>query len=940
MRKHFIYLSLIPISFFMFICNAKADLSLTNKDFTNWSGSDINQYYYGADLNVVSKDSNQCEDPCNNPNVTSVYSYNIAGKSCYEISNVDNYQCYLEKTKNYDYYVSKGPKEKTEIIEKNGYFFIIDIAYINRNNEKSYYDDINIPYEKIEGKVNTNEYTIENIYHLGWSNGWILSDQNNENPDRLKIDDFIEKFGEWSTKATFYPLSAAKINGDSVEISDVSDYYRNSGLQGINVKAFVDTGKGKSWSTKFYIPIVYKVKLSVKYCTIEKAKNEDGEYNIYYGKLNSDGTEHILNDDDGLNNELDKIKSRYEEECNNKTIDVPSSKTCGINVTNDECSGQVQIKDDASCIFDTSNINTSVTDNSNNPNKFTTFYNEYCNISCAEEINIKLPEKVGPTKAGTYYTWNFNDNLITAKGTRTCRATVDMSKLKKGVTNSLSDDKSVSAKDVISNILTISGETVNYTHNDQYSYNQENEALKELYDSIDDTYSYSSSQSCNCSLYSCDTRYSFEFSTDLLGDMKFINNGRCGNTSIIKSESLTLSGGTITLEKFKKSIQNHIATTAKKITKELNKVNNCSDAFNTTKNSTYDFDPEIEFSYPEPYSELFKGEKYKKTNISDENVTNVSFKKTKLNYYDGSSETSKDYYYVEESGYIESTATKVNKYVSPLKFYSLAPTGEAVIKQGSTFVNYNKQQVSTNSKFTNELSTDDYDVYPIALTSTTKNADNLDKYSFTITKLGDYDITSARSNIGRMDSLIEDKNKNVYYCTYEISKDITACENDKDCKANFYYRNISLNNVNPNKRELGKNWTNEKAKATLCEIAGGKYNNGDCTSQANTSPESTYEKPEYSFTLTPENMQEIKKYNLEKEKDSNGYANFDMTKIDASTKDQNGNALSEGVWYKSNFIWDTNTCQNCFTNKTNEKETTFSKWSDSAKLSGTGPAWK
>ena len=129
--------------------------------------------------------------------------------------------------------------------------------------------------------------------------------------------------------------------------------------------------------------------------------------------------------------------------------------------------------------------------------------------------------------------------------------------------------------------------------------------------------------------------------------MKFINNGRCGNTSIIKSESLTLSGGTITLEKFKKSIQNHIVTTAKKITEELNKVNNCSDAFNTTKNSTYDFDPEIEFSYPEPYSELFKGEKYKKTNILDENVTNVSFKETKLNYYDGSSETSKDYYYVD-----------------------------------------------------------------------------------------------------------------------------------------------------------------------------------------------------------------------------------------------------------------------------------------------------
>ena len=84
-------------------------------------------------------------------------------------------------------------------------------------------------------------------------------------------------------------------------------------------------------------------------------------------------------------------------------------------------------------------------------------------------------------------------------------------------------------------------------------------------------------------------------------------------------------------------------------------------------------------------------------------------------------------------------------------------------------------------------------------------------------------------------------------------------------------------------------------------------------------------------------MQAIKKYNQEKEKDSNGYADFNMTAVNS---DGTTNIGDNKLWFKSNFIWDSKTCQNCFTNKNEGSKTTFTAWSDSAKLSGTGPAWK
>ena len=69
-------------------------------------------------------------------------------------------------------------------------------------------------------------------------------------------------------------------------------------------------------------------------------------------------------------------------------------------------------------------------------------------------------------------------------------------------------------------------------------------------------------------------------------------------------------------------------------------------------------------------------------------------------------------------------------------------------------------------------------------------------------------------------------------------------------KSNFSYRTVSLNKLFPNDRTPGYNWnknSNDKAKKTLEEIT----NDG----------ESIYETPQYSYTLTPANLKNIREYN-------------------------------------------------------------------------------
>lgn len=621
-------------------------------------------------------------------------------------------------------------------------------------------------------------------------------------------------------------------------------------------------------------------------------------------------------------------------ECDNSCPTTKQSKkSCKPKVEKSLCSGSVVIKDDADCIFgqngNQSTINTVVSDSDNsNKHTYTTEANEYCNISCAEEITFTFPKEVSNIKAGTYFKFPLNTNVvnnnsyINATGVRTCRATLDMSKFNKTVANNTGDSNAI-AKEIIDSNLT-------YNSNENYSYTQQNKALQSLYDGISETYSGNSSGSCDCDMYgnNCSTKYTASVT---IFDKKFSYSGsKCG-TSTFSSDELKYNG--ISLSTFKKNLKNGIDSTVSSIKNALQKMEKCTNTFNENKETTYDFSPNIKYSYDEPYSKFFTSN-YNKSLIKEESTKgNANFDELSISYYtvdnnQKSTLTTSNYAALSENSgnaYIESKETKtISSYTSPLQFYSAIPNGSAIIKNGANYIDYEN---NVYTKFTKM----DQDTYPIAL----KTPESIYSYSFAISQLGDFSLTTSsnsESELGRIDKLLSSSDR-TYYCTYEIKNDVTTPD-----KPNFYYRNISLNNINPNNRELGKNWTNEKAKATLCEIDGGKYNNGDCTSQANTSPESTYETPEYSFTLTPENMQAIKKYNQEKEKDSNGYADFNMIAVNS---DGTTNTGDNKLWFKSNFIWDSKTCQNCFTSKNEGIVTTFTAWSDNVeKLSGTGPAWK
>ena len=65
--------------------------------------------------------------------------------------------------------------------------------------------------------------------------------------------------------------------------------------------------------------------------------------------------------------------------------------------------------------------------------------------------------------------------------------------------------------------------------------------------------------------------------------------------------------------------------------------------------------------------------------------------------------------------------------------------------------------------------------------------------------------------------------------------------------ATYKYRQISLDEVNPNNRDMGSNWNNEKGEATIKAIE-----------NAN---ESVYKNAEYSYIITPTQMKNIRDYN-------------------------------------------------------------------------------
>ncbi len=137
----------------------------------------------------------------------------------------------------------------------------------------------------------------------------------------------------------------------------------------------------------------------------------------------------------------------------------------------------------------------------------------------------------------------------------------------------------------------------------------------------------------------------------------------------------------------------------------------------------------------------------------------------------------------------------------------------------------------------------------------------------------DSSTKTVDQNVGYVCHYLNNCDNCKFTCTDDNNCEFTEKECDGDycrmtCKncafdgstANFTYRTISTNNLNPTSRSLGYNWnadTGENAKAVATTKA--IEEDGD----------TVYKKAQYSYTLTPSNLQKIREYNKQAESFTN-----------------------------------------------------------------------
>lgn len=315
-------------------------------------------------------------------------------------------------------------------------------------------------------------------------------------------------------------------------------------------------------------------------------------------------------------------------------------------------------------------------------------------------------------------------------------------------------------------------------------------------------------------------------------------------------------------------------------------------------------DPDVEFNYQEQYNTKIN---YTQTSqsVSKDVETLYSNQKNIDNKYTATitdNNLENPYYiYCDKNGCDYShditKATRISTLVSKYYHMKKTSTGTATYKNVQLFKsNY---PTGTIEEIPSGATGPNYDYYylgaifPVAYNTPT----GVYNWTLEFSKVGMYNnkgtIACSDSSLGRLNDVAEvlsDEqgiSANIEYvcvyvvdcpeCAYECS-----CGNNKDCvekyengqkicsipspepecpeceiycincifdgdSATYTYRTISLNDINPNGRTLGANWTSDK----------GEY----VQSQIESTGEEIYKEAEYSYTLTPTQMKNIRDYN-------------------------------------------------------------------------------
>ena len=177
----------------------------------------------------------------------------------------------------------------------------------------------------------------------------------------------------------------------------------------------------------------------------------------------------------------------------------------------------------------------------------------------------------------------------------------------------------------------------------------------------------------------------------------------------------------------------------------------------------------------------------------------------------------------------------------------------------------------------------------------------------------------------------------------EIIPPDPVCDNDQcrfKCKncifspSNGYtFRTVSLTNMFPNERPTETNWNdqdaNSKARMTLEQIQ---------SSKTNESGEEVYNTPQYSYTLTPQNMAKIREYNNKVK----SYMNATMPNGDYVLNcDNNGDAVSVRCTSAFLDMLDRDKSYATVNKRITKDKDAFVLWNGKYGFdTGVGPAWR
>ncbi len=913
---------------------------------------------------------------------------------------ITDYACRLEHTQEGVPYCSLAPLEihdltqegRSKVVDGETYYYVLDMLtfnyYDNKGGRTDRYSNNTLSYDSImqtikdSGRLlgNIDEYELVDVYHLGQNNyTWNLYDHNGNNPDGLDIRHFIDGFDTWVNLGTgvsgnvFYPLDNATYDKDNGQINLSHNYKNNFRNLGINIQ--YNSSYPKSY--RVYSPIIYKFKSNVKRCYYDeendKLYNDEGNEVNFESKveqedfvnrclcdLKSDGTKAVIGEGTPKNTDLyNKLLSKMTEEtkdyfnlyCKPQT-EIQEPDVCEVTVENKACDADGNtfsigyLNDD--CIFNEKNINKTVLDNSTDKNDLTYAKNEYCSLTCAEKIDFELPEIVSdPVVAGQYWIWDKEKIKIT--GTRKCQSTVDVEKFETDTKAELQGE----IKDRIVNIYNKNTGNSATNSNANYGLSQQLGDLKVAYDdysNINDAKARAENVCAvclnygqyGCTNYGYSIKYTYESNvTGEVFERYERNNGSCETTEY-KSTSNSKKPNEL-----KTVLESKFASVKNSLQTKINNVNACTDELLKTNNTgmsasvngaVYEFSPDVEFSYEdEKYNDYFTSKKFIKE------ISQTEFQTSNLNANkDGSVSYIEDItsatlvtenYYTKKDNNLVYKKSKT--YSNPLYFYIpniKFNTGVLDAKAaGNNPENYQNNTISDNtSEIINSIKADDNyyfgNIYPVSLNVGSGRY----SYQLHITNLGVGKNGKNNGSNGRFNQMLGN-NPLKYICYYDVENDVTT-----PSKPNFFFRNISLNNFDPNNREtngeMGKNWTNIKGQKAQCDIAKGSWNEvtSSC-SDTNNNPEDIYNDPEYSFTLTPQNIANIREYNK-----NNKFSDF---KMKAYTGQVNGDMESDvqNVWYTSDFL--KTAVDNEYASKATY-DTEFTGYKEVDKNNSLGPAWK